>query len=176
MRRWNQIHALGICLAFLSASGTAGAEMKQIQTARLHSQVHIDASQAATWSYMTRGANFVNWMPMWSRPRNAKVNLLRVGDWLDFVDEWNNRGRSVVTFVARNKEIRLANEPLDGSFICQVKMMLEPEARGTLVHLYEQYTDESPATDFNATAQKVQAAMDRALQSLKTEVEARKRS
>ena len=176
MRRWNQIQTLGICLAFLTVSGTARAEMKQIQTARLHSQIHVDASQAAIWSYATRGANFVDWMPMWNRPRNAHVNLLRVGDWLDFVDEWNNRGRSVVTYVARNKEVRLANEPLDGSFLCQVKVMLEPEGRGTLVHLYEQYTDESPATEFSATAQKVQAAMDRALQSLKTEVEARRRS
>jgi len=43
-------------------------------------------------------------------------------------------------------------------------------------YLYEEYTDESPATDFNATAQKVQGAMDRALQSLKTEVEARRKS
>jgi len=43
-----------------------------------------------------------------------------------------------------------------------------------VVHLYELYTDESPATDFNATAQKVRAAMARELQSLK--VEARKRS
>ena len=162
------------CVAF---TGAGRAEMKQIQTARLHTQLHIDAAAAPIWAYATRGSNFEEWMPMWKRPRNARINLVKVGDWLQFIDEWNNKGRSVVTYIERDKELRLANDPEDGSFMCQVKLTLDPDPRqGTMVHLYEQYTDESPSSDFNATAQKVQAGMERALKSLKTETENRKRT
>jgi len=161
------------CAAF---TGEGRAEMKQVQTAQVHSQLHVDAAAAPIWAYVTRGSNFEDWMPLWNRPRNARINLVQVGNWLQFIDEWNNKGRSVVTYIARNKEVRLANDPEDGSFMCQVKLLLEPDPHGTVVHLYEQYTDESPAGEFNATAQKVQAGLDRALRSLKTEVEGRKRT
>jgi len=163
--------ALLCCAAF---TGAARAEMKQIQTARLHSQLHVDAAAAPIWAYATRGSNFEEWMPLWNRPRNARINLVKVGDWLQFIDEWNNKGRSVVTYIERNKELRLANDPEDGSFMCQVKLTLDPDAQGTMVHLYEQYTDESPSGEFNATARKVQAGMDRSLRSLKMEMEGRK--
>jgi uncharacterized protein YndB with AHSA1/START domain len=176
MRRSFKFTMLSLCLNCLVVSGTSLGEMRQIQTARLHAQVHVDATRAVVWSYATRGKNFENWMTMWNRPRNAGINLVRVGDWLQFVDEWNNRGRSVVTYLSRNKEIRLANDPDDGSFMCQIKMTLDSEGGGTIVHLDEQYTDESASTDFKATAQKVQAAMDRALRSLKGEVERKKGS
>jgi len=169
----------GLCvlLCCVALTGAGRAEMKQIQTARLHSQAHVDAAAAPIWAYAIRGSNFEEWMPLWNRPRNARINLVKVGDWLHFIDEWNNKGRSVVTYIERNKELRLANDPDDGSFMCQVKLTLEPDAGGgTMVHLYEQYTDEGPAGEFNATAQKVQAGMDRALKSLKTEMESRRRT
>lgn len=166
------LSALVLCLALPSPGR---AELKQIVTARLHSQIHIDASAPAIWNYATRGRNFDEWMPMWNQPRNARINLVAVGNWLRFVDDWNNKGRSVVTYLSRNKEVRLANDPEDGSFMCQVKLTLDLDGVGTIVHLYEQYTDESAPSEFNTTAQKVQASMDRSLKSLKTEVERRTR-
>jgi hypothetical protein len=166
------LSVLVLCLPFPSP---ARAELKQIVAARLHSQIHIDASAPAIWNYATRGSNFDEWMPMWNRPRNARINLVAVGNWLQFLDEWNNKGRSVVTYLSRNKEIRLTNDPEDGSFMGQIKLALDLDGQGTIVHLYEQYTDESAPAEFNVTAQKVQASMDRALKSLKTEVERRTR-
>jgi hypothetical protein len=166
------LSALVLCTVL---PGAGRAELKQIVTVRLHSQIHIDASSRAIWNYATRGSNFDEWMPMWDLPRNARINLVAVGNWLRFVDDWNNKGRSVVTYISRNKEVRLTNDPEDGSFMYQVKLILDLDGQGTLVHLYEQYTDESTPTEFSAAAQKVQVSMDRALKSLKTEVERRAR-
>ncbi len=52
-----------------------------------------------------------------------------------------------MTYFRANREIRFTNDPADGSFMCQGK--------------------------FVATAQKVQAEMDQALQALKKAVERR---
>lgn len=161
-------------LLFLSASaGPVRAEIHQVTTIRIHSQVRIDAGAAATWRSLTQGSHFASWMPEWKQPRNARINLVRVGDWLDSVDDWNNKGRSVVTYLSRDRELRLANDPLDGSFMCQTKFLLNSDGAGTTVQLIEQYTDEGSATDARATAAKVQAGMDRSLQSLKAAVEKR---
>ena len=173
MRR-TLLPTLFVTAACLALAGASRAEMKQITTVRLHSQIHVDAAAQAIWLFATRGSNFEEWMPMWNRPRDARINLVKVGDWLQFVDEWNNKGRSVVTYISRNKEVRLANDPEDGSFMCQIKLSLDSDAQGTNVHLYEQHTDENTAAELNATAQKVQASMDRELHSLKTEVEMRR--
>jgi hypothetical protein len=162
-----------VLLLWSATAGPARAEIHQVTTVRIHSQIRIDAGPAAIWRYATLGSHFVSWMPEWKQPRNARINLVRVGDWLDSVDDWNNKGRSVVTFLSRDRELRLANDPFDGSFMCQTKLLLNPDGGGTTVQLIEQYTDESNATDSRATAAKLQAGMDRALQSLKTAVEKR---
>lgn len=157
-----------VCLA---SAGPVRAEIHQVTTVRIHAQVRIDAAPAAIWRYATMGSRFGSWIPEWKQPRNARINLVRVGDWLDSVDEWNNKGRSVVTYISRDRELRLANDPLDGSFMCQTKLLLNPDGGGTAVQFIEQYTDEGSASDARATAAKVQASMDRSLQSLKAAVE-----
>jgi hypothetical protein len=98
-----------------------------------------------------------------------------MGAVLDFVDEWNNRGRSVVTFsgsseVRGSSEIRFANEPTHGDYMCRTKIILTTIPQGTMVDLTEEYTDESAPGDFNATALKVQASLERSLAALKKAV------
>jgi hypothetical protein len=160
-------------LACAALAGPARAEVHRVATTGIHSQIRIDAGAAAIWRYATQGSHFASWMPAWKQPRNARINLVRVGDWLDSVDDWNNKGRSVVTYLSRDRELRLANDPLDGSFMCQTKLVLNPDGAGTMVQLSEQYTDESSAADAGATAAKVQAGLDRSLRSLKAAVEKR---
>jgi hypothetical protein len=162
-------------LIWAASAGPARAEIHQVTTVRIHSRIRIDAGAAPIWRYATMGSHFASWIPEWKQPRNARINLMRVGDWLDSVDEWNNKGRSVVTYLSRDRELRLANDPLDGSFMCQTKLLLEADGAGTTVQFIEQYTDEGNATDARATAAKVQASMDRSLQSLKAAVENHRR-
>ena len=108
---------------------------------------------------------------MWKSAKNAAVNLARVGDVLDYTDQWGNGGRSVVTYLVGNKEIRVAHEPSNGSYMCQSKLILEPRGKTTLVHYWEQYTDESKPADLQATAAKTQSDMERTLADLKKAVE-----
>lgn len=171
MLRRMSLFSICVLSMWLAAAGPVRAEVKQVMTAKIRSEISIHAPAAPIWLYATQGRNFAAWMPDWNQPRNATINLVKVGDWLDSVDEWNNRSRSVVTYADRNRELRIANDPLNGSFMCQTKLRLDPDAGGTRVQLTEQYTDESRPADFNATAMKMQAAMDRSLAALKAGVE-----
>jgi hypothetical protein len=108
---------------------------------------------------------------MWKSPANAKINLTHVGAVLDFTDEWGNGGRSVVTYLAPGREIRVAHEPTKGDYMCQAKLILEPSPKGTMVHYWDQYTDESPPADLAATRKKMEAATESMLAALKKAAE-----
>ena len=149
----------------------AVADTKQVPVVRIHHQVEVTAPPAAVWAYMTQGKNLVTWCPEWKASANTKVNLSRVGDVLDYSDEWGNNGRSIVTYLVKDKEIRVAHEPNKGDYMCQAKFMLSPAAAGTRVEFVEQYTDESKPEDMEATAKKMEAEMQETLASLKRGVE-----
>jgi polyketide cyclase/dehydrase/lipid transport protein len=161
-----------LCGALLAASGSiARAEHHQVPVMRLHAQTEIAAPPAAVWAWMTQGRNLVTWCPQWKAAANAKATLTKVGDVLDYTDEWGNGGRSVVTYLSRGKELRVAHEPSRGDYMCQAKFVLEPAGAGTRVHLWDQYTDESSPTDMQATAQKMETELAGTLAALKRGVE-----
>ena len=149
----------------------ASADMKQIPVVRLESSIDVAAAPQAVWSYLTSGRNYVTWCPRWAAPANAKLNLTKVGDVLDFKDEWGNGGRSIVTFYAAGKELRVSHEPDNGSYVCQARVVLTPSGNMTNVKFVEQYTDESSAADLQATAAKVEAGMKETLANVKKAVE-----
>ena len=167
------ILASAVCLALSMLTGSSRAEVKQVPVARLHAMAEITAPPATIWAHITRGRNLVTWCPVWKSAKNARINIMKVGDVLDFTDEWGKGGRSVVTYLARDVELRVAHEPTDGSYMCQAKLVLEPTGKGTRVHYYEQYTDESVQKDFDATAQKMQSEMEQSLLTLRKSVERR---
>ncbi len=139
---------------------------RQIPTVRLEAERDVAAPPAAVWAQLTVGRNLVTWCPVWKSAANATRRLARVGDVLDYTDAWGHGGRSVVTFLEANKELRVAHEPNDGSYLCQARVMLTPAPRGTHVRYVEQYTDESPPKDLEATAAKTTAKMNAALAAL----------
>ena len=159
----------GFAAAALASSGAA--ETKQIPVMYLHQQIEVAATPAAVWAYMTHGKSMVAMCPVWKSARNASVNLTKVGDVLDYTDEWGNNGRSVVTTMVKDKELRIAHDPNKGDYMCQAKYVLTPSAKGTVVHYYEQYTDESSPKDMEATAGKMAAEMTQTLAALKKGVE-----
>ena len=144
---------------------------KQIPVVRHTVDADIAASPDAVWAAMTTGRNLVTWCPEWKSLSNAKINLSRVGDVLDFTDAWGNGGRSVVTFLSRGKEIRVQHEPTNGSYICQAKLLIAPTKTGSHVTYVEQYSDESAPNDLQATAGKVDVEMAETLAALKKTVE-----
>ena len=161
-----------VCSAVaLAVVPVALAEHTQVPVVRVHAQTLVAAPPAAVWAWMTQGRNLVTWCPQWKAPVNAKASITRVGDVLEYTDEWGNGGRSVVTYMVKGKEMRVAHEPNKGDYMCQAKFVLEPSGAGTRVHLWDQYTDESPAGDMQATAQKMETELAGTLAALKRGVE-----
>lgn len=173
-----RLQATLIALGITAVSAPGAIAWKQVPIVRHTVEADIAASPDAVWAAITTGKNLVTWCPEWKSLSNAKINLTRVGDVLDFTDAWGNGGRSVVTFLARNQELRVQHEPTNGSYICQAKLLIGPGKAGsaarrswTHVTYVEQYSDESAPTDLAATAGKVDAEMTAALAALKKRVE-----
>jgi uncharacterized protein YndB with AHSA1/START domain len=167
--------ATAAVVALLAGSSPARghAEYRQIPVVRHTMKGEIAAPPAAVWAQLTKGKNLVTWCPVWKSPANAKVVLAKVGDVLDYTDEYGNGGRSVVTYLVPNKEIRVAHEPNDGSYVCQARLVLTPRGKGTEIEYVEQYTDESAPADLEATAKKMEAEMSETLAALKKGAEGR---
>jgi len=160
--------ALVACITMVSA---AGADVATLPVVKLHAETDVAAPPAAVWAKITTGNSLVTWCPYWKAEGNMKVNLTKVGDVLDFTDAWGNNGRSIVTFLTKDKELRVAHEPNDGSYMCQSKITLAANDKGTTVQYWEMYTDESEAKDRDATAAKMQTEMANTLAMLKKAAE-----
>ena len=159
-------------VAGLVLAAPVHATHQQVPVMRVHAETEVMAKPEVVWAHMTTGKNLVTWCPQWKSPKNATVNLTRVGDVLDYTDEWGNGGRSVVTYLDRGKELRVAHEPTKGDYMCQGKLVLTPTEKGTKVVMWDQYTDESSATDMAATADKMDKELATTLAALKTSCEA----
>jgi len=157
---------LSVALGLVVAGVSSAAEPEVINAVRITVEADIPAPPAAVWKQLTVGKNLVTWCPLWSAEGNASVDLTQVGDVLDFTDSYGNGGVSVVTYIDPGKEIRVAHEPTDGSYMCESTLRIAPTEKGTHVAYVEIYTDESPATDRTATAEKSQKEMNDTLEAL----------
>lgn len=153
--------------ALAAWSPIAAAKRMQVPVVRLYASAEIAGPPSAVWAQMTAGKNLVTWCPMWKSARNAAVNIAKVGDVLDYSDDWGNGGRSVVTYCVKDRELRVAHEPNKGDYMCQAKFILTPAAAGTKVEYWEQYTDESGPRDMEATAGKMETEMGALLAAVK---------
>jgi uncharacterized protein YndB with AHSA1/START domain len=168
------VPALALLAALLvtsAASPSAQAAMSEIPVVRIETTTTIAAPPSTVWTWLTTGKNLVTWCPVWKADANKSAHLTKVGDTLDFTDQWGNGGRSVVTFIAANKELRVAHEPTDGSYLCQSRVILAAAGSGTELRWIEQYTDASAAADKAATAGKMESEMAATLGTLKASVE-----
>lgn len=165
MSRPGRVLALLVLLA-PSLFPAANAAADELTAVRYSITQEIKAPPAKVWTHLTSGKSFVAWCPQWKKDANKTATLAKVGDSVDFMDEYGNGGRSVVTYIVKDKEIRVAHEPANGSYICQAKILVAPSGAGTKVTLVEQYTDESKPEDRKATAAKAQSGNEKALAEL----------
>lgn len=168
------MHRMSVTLTALVLACIAAplrADTTQMAFMRLHASTTIAAPPAAVWACATHGTSLVTWCPMWKNAANAKRELAKVGDVLDFTDEWGNGGRSVVTYLAAQKELRVVHEPTKGDYVCQAKIVLTPVAGGTKVDYWDQYSDASPEADRHATAGKMEKSGETMLAALKAAAE-----
>ena len=163
-----------ICGALLLANA-ATATPARVTTMRLTAETDVAAPPQAVWGWITNGKNLVTWCPVWKSGANAKVRITKIGDVLDFSDEWGNGGRSIVTYVNKNKELRVAHEPDNGSYMCQSKFLIAADASGAHVTWIEQYTEEQPKEAADKNAADMDLQMNATLQALKAGVEGTKK-
>jgi len=163
---------IGALLVTAPAVFAAATPPARVNTMRLVAEADVNATPTAVWSWITTGKNLVTWCPVWKSAQNTKVQIDKVGDVLDFTDEWGNGGRSVVTFLTPGKELRVAHEPDNGKYMCQSKLMLSPTS-STVTHVtyMEQYTEEQAADVADKNASGVQTQMQATLDALKVGVE-----
>ena len=135
--------------------------------------IETKAAPAQVWAAFTEPAKAKNWYPGWKNAKETQA-LTAVGQACGFVDEWNNAGKSVVLFVAKNKELRVAHMPDDGSYVCQVKFKVEPKGTGSIVTIIDQYSDDLNVPLDKDTAAKVKAGMVQYLAALKVVAEGAK--
>jgi hypothetical protein len=160
--------ALAITLAL---AAPAFATHEQVPVVRVHAEAEILAKPSTVWSHLTTGRNLVTWCPEWKSNKNENVLIQRVGDVLTYTDAWGNGGRSVVTYLAKHKELRVAHEPAKGDYMCQGKMVLTPTEKGTRVVMWDAYTDESTPDELAATADKMEKELAASLAALKKQCE-----
>ena len=170
-RHWIGLRGAVLALALAAIAGTASADHRQITMISLHSEIEIAARPAAVWTFITTGKNYATWCPSWKAARNARIDITRAGDVLDYMDEFGNGGRSIVTYAVRNRELRVAHEPNKGDYVCQAKFLLTPSGRGTKLEFWDQYTDESAEADREATIAKMQTGSDQTLAAIKQAME-----
>jgi len=161
---------LAAALSLLFAVAPALAETSEGTLVRITVAEEMPAPPAAVWKALTTGTSLVTWCPVWKDPENAKVKLARVGDTLEFLDEWGNGGRSIVTFLEPERELRVAHEPTTGEYLCQARLLLDAKGTGSIVTYVEQYSDDSNDADRIATAGKTEAAMKSTLAALEKQV------
>lgn len=164
---------LAAALAWPAAGGAATATPGAVM--KIAAAADVAAPPSAVWSYVTTGRNFVTWCPAWKNPANAAISLRKVGDSVDYMDAYGNGGRSIVTFLMPGKEIRVAHEPANGSYVCQARFVLTAAGAGTHIEATDQYTDDSTPDERKATAEKAGAEMDRMLAALKSALEGKPR-
>ena len=152
--------------AVLFASGT-----EEVRMVRITDEVEIGAAPGEVWGHMMSGASLIAWCPYWRSEANAEVTIGKVGDVLEFNDEWGNTGRTIITFVEKGKQLRMVHEPANGSYVCHATLTLKAAGAGTVVSYVEQYTDESSPDDAKATAASMGEQMAATLQTLKRVVE-----
>jgi len=128
--------------------------------------MEVKAPPAQVWMALIDGAKVQTWYPGWKGATGVKP-LNTIGASITYKDEWGNPGKSVVIYASKDKELRLAHVPDDGSYVCQVKFKLEGKGAGTMVTATDQYSDNLDVPLDRDTAATAKASMMKYLAALK---------
>lgn len=159
-----------LLLGSVPAAFAGDVAVSKMSLMTFNADVQINAPAAKVWTALTDKDKAMSWCPMWKNAKDA-MSLTKVGNTMDFVDDWKNPGKTVVLYVSPDKELRLAHVPNDGSYVCQMKIILTPAGNATNVKVTEQYSDAPDATIDNDAATKTKAEMAQYLGVLKSVAE-----
>jgi len=148
-------------LAPLLVPSAIHAEVMPVRRAALvfiPSRMEIQAPPARVWSVVCSTRGFEALTGFATGPGAAKRVLSRLGDSMP-ASIWSDKGRLVVTGFAPQKELRVAWEPENASYLCSTRIVLTRSAGGTTLEMWDRYSDDQPNVD--ETAKKVSDATAR---------------
>ncbi len=141
MRRCSILILVLLCIVLIAPSFSQNVAISKMALMTFTGSTEVKAAPAQVWAALTEIDKMKAWYPGWKNVAAMTKPLTAVGQMLDYNDEWNNAGKTVVIYLAKNQELRLAHVPNDGSYVCQLKFKLEPKGASTLVTAVDQYSD-----------------------------------
>jgi len=147
--------------------------IKRVSAQEFTHTLLVNAPPQRVWSTLTDPAQL---MKVFRWELRSPGTLQDVGDWVTAKIE-ADRGVLIVSNVKQENELRLAWEPDNGSFICQLRFLLQPEGRGTRLTYMMRYSESAPQPpSFTARqARDSQNAMARLKTTLETSRSAARR-
>ncbi len=171
MRRWLILLSALLCAMMIAPAFSQNVAASKMALMTFTSSVEVKAAPAQVWAALTEIDKMKAWYPGWKNVVATAKPLTTAGHMLDYVDEWNNAGKTVVIYLAKNQELRLAHVPNDGSYVCQLKFKLELKGAATLVTVVEQYSDNLDVPTDKDTALIAKNGMMKYLAALKAVAE-----
>lgn len=135
------------CLATVSA-----ADYRKTSLITIPQTLELKAPPSAVWSALTTWQGFGTLTGF--QPTGKQKGFTKVGDSVT-AKVWDDTGTLVVTGFVPEKELRVAWEPANASYLCAKRIVLKPSAGRTTLEYWDRYTDDQP--DADSTAKRVAA-------------------
>jgi len=123
---------------------------KQMSAQVFEGEVIINAPPEKVWAVLTNLEQFAEFMDFEWQSGNKTVS--KVGDTAR-MKVWSDNTTYFLTYAEPNKELRLALEPDNASYICQKRWILTPEGDKTKVQLIDIYTESSQQSEESINSQ-----------------------
>jgi uncharacterized protein YndB with AHSA1/START domain len=147
MKRAVSIVVFSTCAGLLLA-----ADFQKTSLITIPQTIEVKASPAAVWTALTTWDGFGTLTGF--KPTGTQKSFSKVGD-STAAQVWDDKGTLVVTAFVPQRELRVAWEPENASYLCAKRIVLKPSATGTTVEYRDRYTDDQPNAE--ETARKVVA-------------------
>ena len=123
---------------------------KQMSAQVFERQVIVNAPPEKIWAVLTNLEQFTGFMGFEWQSGNKTVS--KVGDTAR-MKVWSDNTTYFLTYADPNKELRLALEPDNASYICQKRWILIPEGEKTKVQLIDIYTESGQQSEESINSQ-----------------------
>jgi len=123
---------------------------KQMSAQVFERQVIVNAPPEKIWAVLTNLEQFTGFMGFEWQSGNKTVS--KVGDTAR-MKVWSDNTTYFLTYADPNKELRLALEPDNASYICQKRWILIPEGDKTKVQLIDIYTESGQQSEESINSQ-----------------------
>ncbi len=132
------------------------------------SRLEVKAPPARVWAALTSVKGFCALTGFTPDAASKGHAFARLGDHAR-AGIWSDRGTLVVTGWVPMKELRVAWEPENASYVCEKRILLAKTAAGTSLDILDRYSDDQPKVD--ETAKKSAEETGRALEAFRVLVE-----